>query len=134
SLTYRFHNQKSKYIHALLNRDDLHEMPLHNDIKFRDWLLTINGVGLKTASWITRNWLNSDNVAILDVHIIRAGLLAGFYEEDTENLTKHYFSLERQYLAFCRALEVSSAIMDAIIWDFMKKTNRLALSALKHAN
>lgn len=133
-VTYRFHNQKSKYIHALLNRNDLHKIPEQNDIQFRSWLLTIDGIGLKTASWITRNWLNSDNVAILDIHIIRAGVLAGFYKENTENLTKHYFYLERRYLAFCNALEVSSAIMDAIIWDFMKKTNRLALRALKHAN
>jgi thermostable 8-oxoguanine DNA glycosylase len=100
----------------------------------RGWLLTVNGIGLKTASWITRNWLNSNKVAILDVHILRAGVLAGFYKENTENLTKHYFSLEKQYLAFCNALDVSSAIMDAIIWSFMKKTNKLAISALKHTN
>lgn len=133
-VTYRFHNQKSRYIHALLNRNDLDQIPLNDDIQLRSWLLTINGIGLKTASWITRNWLNSDNVAILDIHILRAGQLAGFYKGNTPNLTKHYFSLERQYLAFCNALDVSSAIMDAIIWDFMKKTNRLALSALKHGN
>lgn len=133
-VTYRFHNQKSMYIHSLLSRDDLDKIPIHNDIQFRDWLLTINGIGLKTASWITRNWLHSDNVAILDIHILRAGVLAGFYKENVNDLTKHYLYLERQYLDFCRALEVSSAIMDAIIWDFMKKTNRLALSALKHSN
>lgn len=133
-VTYRFHNQKSRYIHTFLNRNDLHKIPLKNDIQFRNWLLTIKGIGLKTASWITRNWLNSENVAILDIHILRAGILAGFYTEKTDDLNKHYLYLEKQYLAFCSALEVSSAIMDAIIWDFMKKTNRLALNALKHLN
>lgn len=133
-VTYRFYNQKSRFIYELLNRPDLHQIPVDNDIRFREWLLTVNGIGLKTASWITRNWLHSENVAILDIHILRAGVLAGFYKENTENLNKHYFSLERQYLAFCNALDVSAAIMDAIIWDFMKKSNKLAINALKHIN
>jgi thermostable 8-oxoguanine DNA glycosylase len=130
-ITYRFYNQKSSYIFKLLNRDDLSAIPLHSDLELRSWLLTVNGIGLKTASWITRNWLDSDRVAILDVHILRAGLLAGFYHKNYD-LTKYYLPLEKQYLSFCEALDVSSGIMDAIIWDFMKKTNRLALSALKH--
>lgn len=133
-IRYRFYNQKSRYIYELLNRADLHQIPVDNDILFREWLLTVGGIGLKTASWITRNWLNSNNVAILDIHILRAGILAGFYDQNIHNLNKHYFSLEQQYLAFCDALEVSSAIMDAIIWDFMKKNNKLALNALKHIN
>jgi N-glycosylase/DNA lyase len=133
-VTYRFYNQKSRYIHEFLNRPDLLKIPTDNDISFREWLLTVNGIGLKTASWITRNWLNSDNVAILDIHIIRAGVLAGFYKNSNDNLTKHYLALEKQYLAFCNALGVSSALMDAIIWDFMKNNNKLALNALKHIN
>lgn len=133
-VTYRFHNQKARYIYNLLSRSDLDKIPVENDILFRNWLLTVNGVGLKTASWITRNWLNSDEVAILDVHILRAGLLAGFYKENTNDLSRDYYSLERRYLAFCNALGVSSAIMDAIIWDFMKKTNRIAIRALNNLN
>jgi len=134
SVRYRFYNQKAKYLSELLNREDLEKIPLDNDILFRKWLLTVDGIGLKTASWITRNWLNSDNVAILDIHILRAGVLAGFYENNIENLDKHYLSLEKKYLEFCNALDVSSSIMDAIIWEFMKKNNKLALNALKHTN
>ena len=78
--------------------------------------------------------MDSDRVAILDIHIVRAGQLAGFYRNKNYDLTKYYLLLEEQYLLFCDALGASSAIMDAIIWDFMKKTNRLALSALKHIN
>ncbi|UEG51396.1 hypothetical protein LLH06_10470 [Mucilaginibacter daejeonensis] len=133
TITYRFYNQKSKYIFKLLNRNDLDNIPQHSDLELRNWLLTVDGIGLKTASWITRNWLDSERVAILDIHILRAGLLAGFYQKEYD-LTKYYLDLEQQYLSFCDALEVSSAIMDAIIWDFMKKTNRLALNALKHIN
>lgn len=131
---YRFYNQKSRYIYELLNRTDLHQIPANNDMLLREWLLTVGGIGLKTASWITRNWLNSDNVAILDIHILRAGILAGFYDQKIDNLDRNYLLLEQQYLAFCNALEVSSAIMDAIIWDFMKKNNKLAINALKYTN
>lgn len=132
-VTYRFYNQRTKYLHKLLNKQDLDVIPVHSDLELRKWLLSVDGIGLKTASWITRNWLDSDRVAILDIHILRAGLLAGFYEKEYD-LNKYYLDLERQYLSFCEALEVSSGIMDAIIWEFMKKTNRLAISALKHSN
>ncbi|MFD2602604.1 8-oxoguanine DNA glycosylase [Flavobacterium suzhouense] len=131
---YRFYNQKARYLHQLLNRNDLDLIPVEDDIQFRKWLLTVDGIGLKTASWITRNCLNSDNVAILDIHILRAGVLAGFYDDTIDNLDKHYLTLEQKYLDFCNALDVSSAIMDAIIWEFMKKNNKLALNALKHSN
>ena len=132
-VTYRFYNQRTKYLYKFLNKPDLATIPVHNDIELRNWLLTVDGIGLKTASWITRNWLDSDRVAILDIHILRAGLLAGFYEKEYD-LNRYYLTLEKQYLSFCDALDVSSGIMDAIIWEFMKKTNRLAISALKHTN
>src|SRR6202020_2057977 len=74
---YRFPNQKAIFLAALLNRKDLAKIPYEDDMILREWLLTINGIGMKTASWIVRNWLCSENVAILDIHIQRAGLIAG---------------------------------------------------------
>lgn len=124
---YRFFNQKSIYIHKFLNRSDLDQIPVENDIILRDWLLTINGVGPKTASWITRNWLQSENVAILDIHILRAGKIAGFFKHI--DVTKKYFDLERCFINFCTILEVPPSDMDAIMWLYMKETNRIALKA-----
>lgn len=133
STTYRFYNQKSKFISEFLNRDDLNSIPLNNDIELREWLLSVNGIGLKTASWITRNWLDSDNVAILDIHLLRAGKLTGFFE-DISNVNRDYFSLESKYLTFCKALGVAAANLDALIWDYMKRHNRFALKALNSIN
>jgi N-glycosylase/DNA lyase len=133
STTYRFYNQKSKFISEFLNRDDLNSISINNDIQLREWLLTVNGIGLKTASWITRNWLSSDNVAILDIHLLRAGKLTGFFE-DISNVNRDYFSLEAKYLSFCKALDVAAANLDALIWDYMKKNNRFALKALDSIN
>ena len=46
-------------------------------VALRDWLLAIPGIGPKTASWIVRNRTGSSAVAIIDVHILRAGTSAG---------------------------------------------------------
>lgn len=129
---YRFYNQKSKYIYKFLQREDLHSIDIDNDITFRNWLLTIDGIGPKTASWVTRNWLQSENVAILDIHILRAGKIAGFFSH-TSDVSKNYFILEGYYIAFCKALEVLPSNMDAIIWNYMKKSNRLALRVISNS-
>jgi N-glycosylase/DNA lyase len=126
---YRFYNQKSKFIYTFLQRSDLNSIPLDDDLLLRNWLLTVEGIGPKTASWITRNWLQSENVAILDIHILRAGKIAGFFKE-IDNVSKNYFELEGLYIDFCKALGVLPSNMDAIIWSYMKKTNKLALKAL----
>lgn len=126
---YRFYNQKSIYIHRFLNRKDLDDIPDKNDIELRNWLLTIDGIGLKTASWITRNWLKSDKVAILDIHLLRAGKLAGIFDVDIESSFDYLF-LEKKYLAFCEALEVYASNMDAVIWYYMKKNTKLAIKTL----
>lgn len=127
---YRFPNQKAKYIHAFLNRDDLDNIPTHNDLELRKWLLGISGIGPKTASWITRNYLDSERVAILDVHIIRAGVLAGIFNSD-HDLNRDYLKLERKFITFCQRLDVKPSYMDALMWLQMKNSNRLALKATK---
>lgn len=126
---YRFYNQKSKYIFELLNRRDLKKIPMTDDLALRNWLLSVNGIGYKTASWITRNWLGSDNVAILDIHIIRAGQLAGFFDMNA-NVSTDYCRLEQKYLRFCNGIQVKPSLFDAFIWDYMKKNNRFALRVL----
>lgn len=126
---YRFYNQKSKFIYAFLLRDDLLHIPTSDDILLRNWLLTVKGIGFKTASWITRNWMQSEKVAILDIHILRAGQIAGFFDEK-HDVSRQYLELECNYINFCNALEVRPSNMDAIIWNYMKKTNKLAIQII----
>ena len=126
-VTYRFFNQKSRYIYKFLSRNDLISIPDSDDILLRDWLLSVDGIGLKTASWVTRNWLNSNNVAILDIHVLRAGKLTGFFESE---VLSDYLRQERQYLEFCNAINVEASNMDAIIWSFMKKNTKLVIKTL----
>ena len=126
---YRFYNQKATYIHRFLHRADLNSIPVDDDQELRNWLLTIDGIGPKTASWITRNWLQSENVAIIDIHILRAGIIAGFFGLESD-VTSGYFDLENSYISFCNALKVKPSNLDAVIWDNMKKSNRIALQVL----
>jgi N-glycosylase/DNA lyase len=132
-IRYRFPKQKAKYLAALLNRHDLSAIPAEKDLALREWLVTVDGIGMKTASWITRNWLNSQNVAILDIHIYRAGLLAGFFMPTT-NLARDYRKMEAAYLNFSSALGVNAANLDALIWLQLKETNHIALDIIKNNN
>lgn len=116
---YRFPNQKAKFIYEFLNRQDLNSIPESFDLELRDWLLTINGIGPKTASWITRNYLDSENVAIIDVHIFRACSKMGLYNEDFD-ISKDYIKLEQLFIKFCHELDVLPSKMDALMWLQMK--------------
>lgn len=101
------------------------------DVELRDWLLTINGIGPKTASWIARNHLNSENVAIIDIHILRAGRLMGIFPDDLD-VNKDYFKLERIFIKFCGVLNVQPSKMDALMWCFMKESNRTAIKMMSN--
>jgi thermostable 8-oxoguanine DNA glycosylase len=122
---YRFPRVRAKYITAALSHVRTSRPSDDSDIAFRRWLLQIKGVGPKTASWITRNWLGSNRVAIIDIHIYRAGLIAGFFHpEDT--VTSNYWALEDRFLKFCDALSEEPAFLDAIIWRQMKECGQFA--------
>lgn len=126
---YRFPNQKAKFISDFLNRSDLQKIPLHNDLALRNWLMSVKGIGPKTASWITRNILDSENVAIIDIHIYRAGLITGLFSSNLD-MQKDYFKMESLFIKFCRAMQVQPSKMDTIIWLQMKASNRLAIKAV----
>lgn len=115
SVKYRFARQKARYLTAAMMLLSTQHPPLHSGRALRDWLLVIPGVGYKTASWVARNYLGADDVAILDIHILRAGQLGGFF---TPGLTveKHYLQLEQEFLAFSRGLGVRASELDALMW------------------
>lgn len=127
---YRFAKQKSKYIYDALIKISVINEKEKSDLELRNFLLGINGIGLKTASWIVRNYRDSNDVAILDIHLYRAGLLAGFFTEN-DKIEKNYFAMEEKFLDFCKHLGIQSSKLDAVIWRIMKELNTFALSKLK---
>lgn len=116
---YRFFRSKSKYL--ALGLQALRASPPSEDdaLAFRDWFHRLPGIGPKTASFLTRNWLGSDDVAILDVHVVRACQIAGVFPK-TVDLAKNYAELERRFLGFAKALGVRASWLDAIMWDDMR--------------
>lgn len=115
TVRYRFAKQKARYLAAALHKLATEYPPLSTGRALRDWLLDIPGIGYKTASWVARNWLDADDVAILDIHILRAGLLGKFFEQSL-TVERHYLELEEQFIQFSKGLGVRASELDALIW------------------
>ena len=128
-LHYRFPGQKASYIYDFLQRGDIREMEMLSGSELRERLLTVRGVGPKTASWIARNYSECNDVAIVDIHLYRAGRLAGFISPEWD-IRKDYYKIEESFLSFCESINASPSRMDSSIWSQMKGSGRRALKML----
>ena len=129
---YRFPNQKARFISEAMAYLREYQLEGLSGVPLRDSLLNINGIGPKTAGWITRNYADSDDVAILDVHLVRAGLLCGIFSPK-DRVEKDYHAMETRFIKFCNALGVRPAVLDCIIWDQMRALGGIAIEALRGA-
>jgi len=128
-LRYRYPNQKSKYLASAMRIVRQEPLRLDSGLGLRDQLLGMPGVGYKTASWVARNVLDCDDVAILDIHIIRAGKLCGLFK-DSDRVEKDYCGMEARFLLFCQAMSLRPAVLDCLIWDGMRDAGQLPIRAL----
>jgi len=120
---YRFPNQRARRLHAMrckLLGVDIEELPIADVSTI---LRDIPGIGPKTASWIIRNHFGSDDVAILDVHVIRACSRLRLFPEQIK-LPRDYDLLEEKFISFARAIEVRPAVLDAVMWTDMRNEPR----------
>lgn len=127
---YRFRRQKAHYLAAAFRHLRIGNLPFNDAVSLRNSLMAFSGIGPKTASWIVRNWMNSDAVAILDIHIYRAGLLMKLYSRD-EQVGRHYLHMEKRFIALANELGVRTSELDALIWSMMRATPRLVSRLLK---
>ncbi|MDU6375545.1 MAG: endonuclease III domain-containing protein [Bradyrhizobium sp.] len=119
SVRYRFAAQRAEYLAgALAMLPSIEEVAI-SDVALRNALLGLPGVGPKTASWIVRNRRASDEVAILDVHIVRACRIMGIFPHAADPV-RLYFELERRFLEFCRITGSAASSMDAVMWSTMR--------------
>jgi N-glycosylase/DNA lyase len=128
-IRYRFWRRKAKYLVSAFRLLRSEDLPFEKAVELRNKLLTWPGIGPKTASWIVRNWLNSDAVAILDIHVVRAGMLMNLYRHD-EQVEKHYLQMEEKFLLLAAKLRVPTSDLDALIWSRMRTTPRLVARLL----
>jgi len=127
---YRFAAQKARYLSAALAAVTAEEPPNSSGKALRSWLLELPGIGYKTASWIARNWLDADDVAILDIHVLRAGKLGRFFASGL-TVERHYLALEEQFIQFSLGLGVRPSELDALIWLEMSSANAIVHTLLK---
>lgn len=129
SVRYRFVSQKSRYLASAIQRINGAVPPVDRGRSLRDWLLEIPGIGWKTASWIARNWLDADDVAILDIHVCRAGQLAGIFPPKAR-LPRDYPALESRFIDWSLALGLRPSVFDAVIWREMRSSPNLVSESL----
>jgi thermostable 8-oxoguanine DNA glycosylase len=126
---YRFANTRARYLVGSLQAlPHIQESEL-DDTELRNRLCALPGIGLKTASWIVRNQRGSDQVAILDVHIMRAGIMMGVFEKGSSP-ARGYLGLEARFLTFCRAVGVRPSQMDAVMWRTMRNVGPILMGIL----
>lgn len=109
---YRFPKQKAKSLNAALRGFDENWATL-KPLELRDVLMSLPGIGPKTASWIVRNRTGSDDVAILDVHIARTCIAMNLFETFVASRYPYYEDL---FVRFARSLGVRASALDNAIW------------------
>ncbi|PVY57926.1 MULTISPECIES: 8-oxoguanine DNA glycosylase [unclassified Simplicispira] len=127
---YRYPNQKAKFLADAMNHLDAGHIECGSGRALRDSLLQIKGCGHKTAGFIARNYLDSDEVAILDIHVVRAGLLLDLFSEQ-DTVEKDYEEMEQRYIDFCNAIQVRPSVLDCIVWSHMRTLGSCAIDAVK---
>ncbi|WP_235659440.1 hypothetical protein [Mycobacteroides abscessus] len=121
---YRFPRQKARRLSAAigyLGADT--PPPMGEPRELRDWLTAVPGVGPKTASWAVRNLTRSDAIAVIDIHIRRAGVAAGVFDPAWK-LPRDYRFFEEAFVAWAYLGGVGTADLDACIWSALASLGR----------
>jgi thermostable 8-oxoguanine DNA glycosylase len=129
SVKYRFATRRAEYLARALSMLPAVEERGLSDVALRNALLELPGVGPKTASWIVRNRRASNDVAILDVHIVRACRTMGIFPH-AANPTHRYFELEKRFLEFCQVTGSLASSMDAVMWSTMRALSQKFMQRL----
>ncbi|MBB2924116.1 hypothetical protein [Cellulomonas cellasea] len=123
---YRFPMLKAERLSAAIDVLATTTPPSRDEPRvLRDWLLRLPGVGAKTASWVLRNLTRSDDIAVIDIHIRRAGVVAGVFDPAWK-LPKDYRRFEEAFVEWARVGGVPTADLDACIWASLAELGRHA--------
>lgn len=123
---YRFPVLKAQRLAASIEHLSTGDPPTADDPRrLRDWLTSLPGVGPKTASWAVRNLTRSDAIAIVDVHIRRAGVAAGIFDPAWK-LPRDYRLFEEAFVTWAYIGAVHTADLDACIWSSLASLGRSA--------
>ncbi len=117
----RFHNNKAR--HLLEARQKFPEImkkvkEIKDEAELRDWLVNnVKGLGMKEASHFLRNIGFTQNLAIIDRHILKNMLRYEIIEEIPKSLTrKKYLELEEKFQGFSKGMGMKPAELDLLLW------------------
>lgn len=130
ALGFRFAAQKARHLAAvmpaLLSAPDFEA---GQDV--RNWLMELPGVGPKTASAIVRGWSASEDVALLDVHLLRVGQVMGLFSRKL-TVERHYLEAEARLLKLCAAMDVRPSELEAVVAAEMSRSPETARFLVDH--
>ena len=133
TVKYRFPKTRAKYIAFnlvyLQQKNGIKSiLSKSEDTKFlRKYLVKhIKGIGPKQASHFLRNIGFSNDIAVLDVHILRYMNIQGVIEEQYKSIgnLKLYEKLEEQLVKFLEFMLVPIGYIDQAIWIVMRVYQR----------
>jgi thermostable 8-oxoguanine DNA glycosylase len=90
----------------------------------RAWLVSCPGLGPKSASWVLRNTGWAHDLAILDVHVLRAMADVGVIGD--AQLGSNYEAVERRFLDWCGQIGAPPGVFDLFLWEWQRGTLRPA--------
>ena len=122
---YRFPRQKASVIvkarQWVQSQEQLeeHVVQLGSAKARRRFLCECPGVGFKTASWLLRNLGLGDELAIIDIHVLRA-LVGAKRVPDEIQMPRDYELAEEAFLEWCGELGAPSAAFDLFVWHWQR--------------
>lgn len=83
------------------------------------------GVGLKQASLFLRNIHYTENLAILDSHVLDFMAVSGMIEEEHSRMgVNQYLSLEQKLIKYSKSIHIPLPYLDLSIWIVMRVLRR----------
>lgn len=110
-------------LHCLLRSHSLYQLLTQSEnIKdIRKYLVKfIPGLGPKQASMFIRNANYSENLAILDIHLLRFIDMIGVYSNPSIASLSKYEQVEESFCGYAEELHVSPGVLDMAIWATMR--------------
>jgi N-glycosylase/DNA lyase len=94
-------------------------LDIHNIKATREWLVgNIKGIGYKEASHFLRNIGLGENIAILDIHILRNLKKFGVISDIPKSISKKmYLDIENKFEKFSDRIKIPMAHLDLLFWS-----------------
>jgi len=128
---YRFPKCRADNIVSTTHKIDELETSLKNilisqkeEVEIRKYLCNIvHGFGLKQTTHYLRNIGYSQNLAIVDTHIIKFlnEVLNPKFELQTKITNNRYLECEEIFRSICENLNLKISIFDVAVWEYMRE-------------